>query len=39
MEVQKKKAKDKKTNFKNEGIRLVDVAEEFLEMKRKQAGA
>ena len=37
MEVQKKKAKDKKTTFKNEGIRLVDVADEFLEMKRKQA--
>ena len=37
IEVQKAEAKEKKVVFKNEGIRLVDVADEFLELKRKQA--
>ncbi len=37
MEVLKDEAKEKKVVFKNKGIRLVDVADEFLEQKRKQA--
>lgn len=37
IEVQKAEAKEKKVIYKNEGIRLVDVADEFLELKRKQA--
>lgn len=37
IELQKAEAKEKKVIYKNEGIRLVDVADEFLELKRKQA--
>lgn len=37
IETQKAEAKEKKVIYKNEGIRLVDVADEFLELKRKQA--
>ncbi len=37
IELQKAEAKEKKVICKNEGIRLVDVADEFLELKRGQA--
>lgn len=37
MEVLKDEAKEKKVVFKNKGVCLVDVADEFLELKRKQA--
>ena len=37
IELQKAEAKEKKVIYKNEGIRLVDVADEFLELKRGQA--
>lgn len=37
MELKKAEAKDKKLEFKSTGVRLVDVADEFLAMKRKQA--
>lgn len=37
METLKDEAKEKKVVFKNEGIRLVEVADDFLALKRKQA--